>query len=98
MSTTMTTPLLEASERRQLEETLRPLADAGTLPPWCYTSPEFYETEVRGIFLKEWLGVGRVDEIAQPGDYLCASIVGEPIVVLRDKDGAVRAFSRACRH
>ena len=48
--------------------------------------------------MKEWIGVGRVDEIEQPGDYLCATIVNEPIVVLRDKDGEVRAFSRACRH
>ena len=33
-----------------------------------------------------------------PGDYFSVDIVEEPIVVLRDKEGEVRAFSRTCRH
>ena len=81
-----------------LKRTIKPLADAHTLPPWCYTSESFYAAEVREIFMKEWLGVGRVDEIPNRGDYLCADIADEPIVVVRDKEGEIRAFTRTCRH
>ena len=81
---------INPTQLEELECTLKPLADAHTLPPWCYTSEGFYAAEVREIFMKEWLGVGRVDEIPNPGDYLCADIAEEPIVVLRDKEGEIR--------
>ena len=90
--------ILDDQQVAQLGRTLLPLTDAYTLPPWCYTTEAFYQAEVREIFMKEWLGVGRTDEIANPGDYLCVDVAEEPVVVLRDKDGEVRAFSRACRH
>ena len=84
--------------REQLRRVLAPLDQAHTLPPYCYTSPEFYELEIEKIFMKEWLGVGRVDQLESPGDYFCADIVEEPIVILRDDKGVLRAFSRTCRH
>ncbi len=84
--------------REQLRRVLAPLDQAHTLPPYCYTSPEFYELEIEKIFMKEWLGVGRVDQVESPGDYFCADIVEEPIVILRDDKGVLRAFSRTCRH
>ena len=97
---TATSPALElnSAQRAQLQDTLQPLEHARTLPPWCYTSREFYEAEVREIFMKEWIGVGRVDDVEKPGDFFCVDIAEEPIVIVRDKDGEIRAFSRACRH
>ena len=86
------------TQTEQLKATLKPLAEADTLAPWAYTSEAFYEVEVREIFMKEWLSVGRADEIENPGDYFCADIADEPIVVLRDPEGVVRAFLRTCRH
>lgn len=78
--------------------TLAPLAEASTLPPMCYTSREFYDLEVERIFLKEWLNVGRVDEIPNPGDYYTLTLLGEPVVVCRDQDGDVQCMSTVCRH
>ena len=82
----------------QLRNTAKPLAEAFTLPPWCYNSPEFYQAEVRDIFMKGWIGITRVEDIPEPGDYFCAEIAEEPILVLRDREGVVRALSRTCRH
>ena len=76
----------------------RPLAEASNLPPWCYTSPEFFEREVERIFRTEWNFVGRAERIADPGDYFAVEIAGVPILVVRGADGAVRAFSNICRH
>ena len=80
------------------EATLRPLREAATLPPYCYSSQEFYELEVERIFMREWLCVGRTEELPNPCDYFTLDIAGEPIVIARDETGVVRAFSRVCRH
>ena len=41
----------------------------GPIPVEPCISPEFYEEERKKVFLKSWLKVGRVEEIAKPGDY-----------------------------
>jgi phenylpropionate dioxygenase-like ring-hydroxylating dioxygenase large terminal subunit len=76
----------------------RPLLEAETLPAWCYTSEAFYRREVEQIFLKVWNFVGRADRIPNPGDFFAFDFVGVPVVVLRDKQGEVRAFVNTCRH
>ncbi len=75
-----------------------PLLEAESLPPWCYTSPAFYQREVEQIFLKVWNFIGREDRIAGPGDYFTLSFAGVPVVVVRGRDGEVRAFANTCRH
>jgi phenylpropionate dioxygenase-like ring-hydroxylating dioxygenase large terminal subunit len=68
------------------------------LPPACYTSPEFYARETDRIFRRDWLCIGRADEVAEPGDYLSLELFGEPLVMVRDGAGEVRVLSRICRH
>jgi phenylpropionate dioxygenase-like ring-hydroxylating dioxygenase large terminal subunit len=76
----------------------RPLEDAQTLPPLCYTSEAFFRREVERIFMKAWNFIGRADRIPNPGDYFTLEFVGVPIIVVRGGDGAVRAFGNSCRH
>ena len=88
---------------RALIETLitgasRPHGEARALPPQAYLSEEFHELEREHIFRREWLCVGREEQIPDPGDYLSLTLVGEPIVVLRDREGGLRALSNVCRH
>ena len=69
------------------------------LPPYCYTSREFYELEVQRIFLEEWLCVGRPEQAEKPGDYLRrANVADEPVVIARDETGELHAMSAVCRH
>ena len=82
----------------ELAATLRPLEDAITLPLHCYTSNKWYEREVENIFLKEWLCVGRVDQVADPGDFFTLRLMGEPIVIVRGDQGNINALSTICRH
>jgi choline monooxygenase len=91
----MSTPLFDPA---RFTATRRPALEASGLPAFCYTAAEWYQREVERIFLKEWLFVGRADQIPAPGDYLSLDIVGEPIIVVRGTDGQVRAFSGSCRH
>ena len=48
--------------------------------------------------MKEWLLVGRVEEVEKPGDYFTHKIADEPIVVTRDKNGNIQGFANVCRH
>lgn len=76
----------------------RPLLEASTLPPACYTSPAFYRREVQTIFMKVWNFIGRADRIPNAGDYFTIEFAGVPVIVMRGEDGEVRAFANSCRH
>jgi phenylpropionate dioxygenase-like ring-hydroxylating dioxygenase large terminal subunit len=80
------------------ETTAVGLDAAETLPPACYTDADFYEFEKEALFDHEWLCVGRVDQVKEPGDFFTTQIVGEPIVVARARDGVLRAMSSVCQH
>ena len=68
------------------------------LPGHVYTSPDIYRLEKERIFMRDWLCVGRMEEIENPGDYMALRIMDEPIIVARDDDGRVNAFANVCRH
>jgi len=76
----------------------RPFNEAKAMPRSVYTSEAFCAQEVDAIFRREWVCVGRGDGLAEPGDYLTYELAGQPIMVLRDSDGALRAQSNVCLH
>jgi phenylpropionate dioxygenase-like ring-hydroxylating dioxygenase large terminal subunit len=76
----------------------RPVMEAETLPPVAYTSEEFYAREVERIFMREWIFMGRADQIPNAGDYVTVEYVGVPVLIARDRAGTLRAFSNSCRH
>ena len=75
-----------------------PLQEASTIPaPW-YTDPRIAELERRAVFGANWQCVARVEQVAQPGQYIAVQVAGEPVVVVRGTDGKLRAFFNVCRH
>ena len=68
------------------------------LPPILYTSREFFEFEKEAVFAHDWLCVGRSSRIPNPGDYFTITVVDEPLIVVRDRDGRVRVLSAVCQH
>ena len=87
-----------------LQEKLRhfdpdlPLAQAQTIPSSWYFDPDIYAAECRTVFGATWQAVGRTDQVAEPGSFFTADLAGEPILVVRDEQGVLRAFSNVCRH
>ncbi len=81
-----------------LEPTRRPFADALTLPAAFYTSPAVFALEQAEIFGRMWVCIGREADIPAAGDYVTREIAGENLVVIRGRDGRVRAFFNVCRH
>ena len=68
------------------------------LPAWTYNNDELTRLEMEQVFLRNWLFVAHVSDIPNSGDYQCFAIADERAVVVRDRDGAVRAFHNLCRH
>ncbi|WP_309668249.1 Rieske (2Fe-2S) protein, partial [Tabrizicola sp.] len=75
-----------------------PFNQARAMPKSVYTSPDFAEAEMTHIFAKDWLCAGRAEALPNPGDYLTMKIAGEPIIILRDREGTLRGMSNVCRH
>jgi Rieske 2Fe-2S family protein len=71
---------------------------ARTLPGAFYTSPELFERERERIFLRRWLCAGREEQLPRAGDYFVRNPGSESILILRDREGEVRAFHNVCRH
>jgi choline monooxygenase len=71
---------------------------AYTIPaPW-YLDERIAELERERVFARNWIAVGRTDQVATPGDFFTVELAGEPLVVVRGTDGELRAFFNVCRH
>jgi phenylpropionate dioxygenase-like ring-hydroxylating dioxygenase large terminal subunit len=77
-----------------------PELGTGPIPIEPYVSREYFEKEREQIFCKVWLNIGRVEQIPNPGDYFVKdlAICQTSILVVRGKDGAIRAFHNMCSH
>lgn len=68
------------------------------LPGRYYTEPEIYQRELKTLWRSSWQWVGRVEDLAAPGDYLTCMLGEEPILVLRDEQGELVALHNVCPH
>ncbi len=69
-----------------------------TLPREAYLSPETFAREQERILCREWVCVGREEELAAAGDYIVKDVAGESILLVRARDGGLRAHYNVCRH
>lgn len=75
-----------------------PLSQAFTIPaPW-YVDARIAELERQTVFSKSWQLIGRVEQVEKPGQFVTATVAGEPLVAVRGNDGVLRAFYNVCRH
>ncbi|MCP1605997.1 aromatic ring-hydroxylating oxygenase subunit alpha [Pseudomonas citronellolis] len=84
--------------QEQIAAVRKPLEEASLLPFNCYSDPAFYRFEVEQVFMRTWQAVGRIDQVAEVGQYFTRELFGEPIVVVRGEDGQIHALSNVCRH
>ena len=72
--------------------------DRSGLPAWTYHNDEITEIEKELLFRRHWQLVCHQSDVPEPGDYQCLDMVGERAVIMRGKDGVIRAFHNLCRH
>ena len=84
--------------KSEIEPVLAPLDRARPFPARAYVDEDVFAYEQDAIFGRSWICVGRVDEVELPGQWLRASVAGEPILVVRGPDLRLRALFDVCRH
>ncbi|MGD0432225.1 MAG: aromatic ring-hydroxylating dioxygenase subunit alpha [Acetobacteraceae bacterium] len=94
----MSSSILNEHLFASFEASIRDINNAEMLPPVCYTNAEFHEFEKDAIFNREWLCVGRESWAREPGEFFTTTHAGEPIVVVRNRHGELKAFSTVCQH
>jgi len=63
-----------------------------------FADPRRAEAEQRKLFRKLPMVVGLSCDLPEPGDMMPFDEVGVPVLIVRGKDGALRAFLNSCRH
>jgi phenylpropionate dioxygenase-like ring-hydroxylating dioxygenase large terminal subunit len=81
-----------------MESSVQGVNESRMLAPACYVDRDFFEFEKDAIFSKEWLCVGRESYVAHPGDFFTTMHMGEPVIIVRGRDGVIRAMSSVCQH
>ena len=68
------------------------------LPAEAYRAADWFAREERALFSRCWTFAGLESDLPAPGRYLTVRCGRTSLVVLRDRDGALRAFHNLCRH
>ena len=69
-----------------------------TLPSSWYRSESVFAVEKERIFCRDWVCVGREEELVGPGAFRLLDILGESIILVRNGHAQLRAFYNVCRH
>jgi choline monooxygenase len=76
----------------------RPTGTAVGLPRDVYINADFYELERDRVLAATWVCVGVASDLPNPGDLVPYDFGGVPLLLLRDREGSVRAFHNVCSH
>ncbi|MGZ9161051.1 MAG: aromatic ring-hydroxylating oxygenase subunit alpha, partial [Candidatus Limnocylindrales bacterium] len=92
---TLAQPLLTPDE---LASVRREYRGASLLPKRAYHDPAIFEWERTNIVRRDWIMVAREEDAPDPGTYVLVELADDPLIVVRGRDGALRAFHNVCRH
>ena len=75
-----------------------PFDPAYALPSAAYRDPELLAAEMTGIWHRDWVFITSEDALAARGDQLPVVIGNQPVLLLRNQEGDLRALSNLCAH
>lgn len=68
------------------------------LPQGLYNGADAFDFDMAAIYGRSWILIGFDCELPRPGSYLSEMIGTWPILIVRGRDGEIRAFHNSCRH
>ncbi len=70
----------------------------GRISRRIFIEREIYEQELERIFARCWLFLCHESQISRAGDFFSTYMGEDPVLVVRDTEGQLRAFLNVCRH
>ncbi|WP_042349570.1 aromatic ring-hydroxylating oxygenase subunit alpha [Bacillus massiliigorillae] len=70
----------------------------GQFPQWLITDPEVYKLEQERIFGTTWLFLAHESELKEPGEYITRMLADDPILLMKNSNGEIKAFLNSCSH
>ncbi|MFC7156817.1 aromatic ring-hydroxylating dioxygenase subunit alpha [Halomarina halobia] len=72
--------------------------ETNALPARYFTDPEVHEMEKEAVFSRYWIYAGHANAVPEPGDFFTRTVGDRQVIVVRDRDGEVRAYYNVCAH
>ena len=63
-----------------------------------YADPAVFDDEMERIFTLGWVFVGHESEVPNPGDWVTRRLGRDPVILVRDRNGAVHVLANRCAH
>lgn len=83
---------------KDLAAVRQPIAHAHGLPNAHYIDQTVFDEERQAVLFDNWAGLGVAADVPEPGDAKPITFLGIPLLLIRDRGGAVRVFQNTCRH
>jgi len=98
----MASPDIDLDDERELDREfpnrMGRSAFEASLPRAAYVDEAFLELERERLWWREWVAVGREEQLPQAGDFLAVDLAGERVIVVRTRAGGLSAHVDLCRH
>ena len=81
-------------------ESLEQMVDweRGLIAGRIFADDEIYQEEAEKLFLRGWIFLAHEGQLRNYGDFLSTYIGADRILVVRQRDGSIKALLNACRH
>ena len=76
------------------------LRGRGPVPARAWHDPEWWGLERKAVWMRSWLHIAHVCEVPEPGSWIRREVefARASLLIVRGKDGVVRAFHNVCTH
>ena len=81
-----------------LDKVKAPIEQARGLPNAFYTDDDVFAAEQRVLFAQTWACIGFGIDVAEAGQVRPVEFLGQPLLLVRDKNMQLKVFQNVCRH
>lgn len=85
-------------DTRSIRELIACQKPGWSLEQRFYTDPEIYALELETVVTRNWVMAGHQSQLPEPGDFMVLNVANESAIIVRSKDGDIKAFANVCRH